>query len=646
MTNQQATGHQGASSLTDPLINMMIDERYRVISRMARGGMATVYVARDERLDRLVALKVMHPHLAESEQFTARFRREARSAAKISHPRIVPIYDQGVVEGQGYLVMELIEGGDLRSFIRQTGPLTLEDALDISEQILEGLSAAHRAGVIHRDLKPENVLIDTDGTVRIVDFGLARAASEVSLSTTGSIMGTVAYLAPEVALNGGSDSRTDIFALGVMLYEMLTADLPGENDNPVQVALSRVSEDIPLPSHKTEWLPVEVDELVSAFCSRNPVERPASSGDAIMMLRHTREAVPGQILRRELPQTAGSEDSGSEVEITVPISRQGRTSVLPVQELVVHTSGAIAAPDSPHMTARSRGWLIITTIILLIAALGLGTWWWWQQYGPGAYLQVPDVAGMTVVDAEAILSDANMASIIIYDNSDSVAEGYVIETDPTAGQSVHKSEDVQITVSKGVLMLDVPDVSGLKPGKAESALSEEGLGTGRTIEEWSEDVPAGTVIGTVPEAGRSVRHDTSVDIIVSQGRQPMSVPQVVDTPREEAEAAIESANLQVEVAEEYNYDIAEGNVVTQSPAGGETLFRGDSVRIVISKGPEYVSVPDVYGRSEDEARQILEGAGFKVEVNRIAGFFSIVGSQSPGGGELQRRGSTVTITVV
>lgn len=631
--------------ITDPLINMMIDERYRVISRMARGGMATVYVARDERLDRLVALKVMHPHLAESELFTARFRREARSAAKVSHPRIVPIFDQGVVQGQGYLVMELVDGPDLRSYLASEGPLTLGQALDFTGQILDGLAAAHRAGVVHRDLKPENILVASDETLRIVDFGLARAASEVSVSTTGSIMGTVAYLAPEVALNGDSDARTDIFALGIMLYEMLTGTLPGGNENPVKVALSRVNEDIPPPSEQTPWLPIEVDDLVSSFCARSAAERPSSAIDALALLRHTRDSIPAEILDRELPTVAplGSEPAAQ--DLTVPVGKAGRTSVLPVQELVVQTSGSVSTPDSRGLTHRSRTWLIITTILLLAAAIALGIWWWWQQYGPGSYLEVPDVSAMTVAEAEASLLDLNLASHVSYENSDDVPTDLVIRTSPEAGQPIHKTAEVQIVVSKGILMLTVPDVAGLDPSKAETLLEEEGLSVGSTVEEWSEDVAAGTVIGSDPVATTSVRHDQPVNLIVSKGREPMSVPDVTNTPRADAEKAITAAGLVADIAEEYSNDVAEGNILSQDPTSG-TLYRGDPVRIVVSKGPEFVSVPDVYGRGAEEATQILEDAGFAVEVNKIAGFFSIVGSQSPAAGEQARRGTTVTITVV
>ncbi len=637
-----------SAQVVDPLIATVVDGRYRVLSRVSRGGMATVYVARDERLERLVALKVMHPHLAESEQFIARFRREARSAAKVSHSRIVPIYDQGVVDGQGYLVMELVEGPDLRSFLTGGEAITLADSFRMIGQMLDGLAAAHRAGVVHRDLKPENVLLTEDLDVKIVDFGLARAASEVSVSTTGSVLGTVAYLAPEVATSGESDARTDIFALGIMMYEMYTGQLPGAQDNPVQMALSRVTEDTPPPSLLTPWLPTEVDELVSAFTARDPAERPSTATEAAELLNSVQRQLPSELLEHSLPQPHGQRRTtiSDEQGLTMQLDQSERTAVLPVAEIVVQTSGSVAAPDARQFTPGSRRWLILTTVLLLVTAIALGVWWWWQQYGPGSYLTVPDVVGMEEYDAEVAFSELNLATALIYENSDDVEEGLVIRTNPEPDQPVHKNAEVQIFISKGVLMLTVPDVAGLKPDRAQELLEDEGFNVSRVTEQWSEDVPAQVVIGTNPDAMETVRHDTPLELLVSKGREPISVPNVEGLPRADAEAAIQEANLTASVTEEYSYDFLEGTVISQLPAPGETLYRGDSVGIVISKGPELVEVPNVYGRGVDEATATLQEAGFEVDVKQIAGFFGIVGNQSPAAGELARRGAVVTISVV
>lgn len=633
-------------SLPDPLINMVIDGRYRVVSRMARGGMASVYVARDDRLDRLVALKVMHPHLAESEQFTARFRREARSAAKISHPGVVPIFDQGVVEGQGYLVMELVDGPDLRTFLATSGPLTLGLALDFTGQVLDALSAAHRAGVVHRDLKPENVLVDRGGSLRIVDFGLARAASEVSMSTTGTLMGTVAYLAPEVALEGSSDARTDIFAVGVMLYEMLTGSMPGQHDNPVQMALARVNNDIPPPSESVPWLPVEVDNLVGALCARNPAERPASALDAAAMVRHTRSAIPQEITDRSLPGPVGDPSVTAVRDMTIPVGHQGRTAILPIEQMVVQTSGSVVAPQDRRLPLQSRHWLIIITVLMLVAAIALGIWWWWQAYGPGSYIQVPDFQGQTVEEAEATLAQMQIASFTREEFSDDVAEGLIIATDPAAGQRSHRSEEIGLIVSQGIRMLTVPQVTGWWVEDAEEAIREADLSVGERFQEWSDEFAEGQVIWTDPAGDTEVPHNTPVNLTVSLGRQPLDMPQTVGVTRAEAEQVLSDLGLSVTVTEEFSDAVPEGSVISQIPAVGSTLYRGDPVSLVVSKGPEEVVVPDVSGRTSAEATTILEEAGFTVEVNKVAGFFDTVGSQSPSPGAKAKRGTTVTIVVV
>lgn len=631
---------------SDPLINLVVDGRYRVLSRMARGGMASVYVARDERLDRPVALKLMHPHLAESEQFTARFRQEARAAARISHPGVVPVFDQGTFHGQGYLVMELVNGPDLRAFVQSTKPITLGQSLAFTEEILAALCAAHQAGVVHRDLKPENVLVAEDGTLKITDFGLSRAASEVSLSTTGSIMGTVAYLAPEVALRGSSDGRTDIYAVGIMLFELLTGELPGGSAvNPVQMALTRVNQDVPAPSTVVDWLPSEVDDLVQSFCSRNPVERPVSARDALAQVRRARAVVPDALLSKDLPHLSPATTSGEPGQVTAVHSR-AKTSMLRIEPNVVHTSGSLVRPEDKQMSSSSRLPLILITVFLLLAGLALGFWWWWQQYGPGAYLDLPDLEGKAVAQAEATLTEMNLASVIDYEHSDEVPEGSIIRTDPGGGSAVHKNEEVTLVVSSGVLMLGVPTTAGDPLEDAKKALTDAGFEVGSTSEEWSETVPEGSVVSTVPKASEEVAHYTPVDIVVSKGRQPLPIPEVLGMTTDEATAALLEAGFQVDSTTGYSYDYAAGTVSAVSPAAGETLFRGETVTITVSLGPEYVEVPDVTHRSTADAIELLKQHGLEAEVERLADFFDTVGGQNPQPGTSVRTGSTVKITVV
>ncbi len=631
----------------DPLINLIVDGRYRVLRRMARGGMASVYVAHDERLDRPVALKVMHPHLAESEQFTARFRQEARSAARISHSGVVPVYDQGAFHGQGYLVMELVDGPDLRTYIRANGPLTLGMALDFAEQILTALSAAHQVGVVHRDLKPENILVSSDGTLKIVDFGLARAASEITLSSTGSILGTVAYLAPEVALRGSTDGRTDIFAVGIMLYEVLTGAVPSSDVlNPVQMALQRVNEDVPPPSLTTTWLPIEVDNLVASFCSREASERPVSAHDAANQLRQLKSVLTEEDLERELPLPHGARPETESDARTGTINRYARTSLLPVEPKMVHTSGSVVAPDKKQFPPSSKKPVILVMVLLLLIGMGLGVWWWWQEYGPGSYITVPELAGKSVAQTEEMVQDLNLASNFDYEFDDTIPEDIVISTDPSAGEQIHKRGEIRILVSKGIKMVTVPVVNGQPLRDALDKLADDNLSVGDQKEEWSETIDKGSVISTSPKGGSSVPHYEEIDIVVSKGRQPITVPDLLGQLAEDAVSKIKELGLKLTQNEIFSSDVEKGKVASQDPEPQATLYRGDEVKVNVSKGPEYIEVPNVYGRSRVEAIDMLEEAGFEVDVSVLAGFFDQVGSQSPRAGEMAVRGSLVKITVV
>ena len=299
---------QDSSMPADPLIGLLVDDRYRIQARLARGGMATVYIAHDERLDRPVALKVMHPHLAESADFVARFRREARAAARIVSPGVVSVFDQGVIHGQGFLVMELIDGTNLRALLQAQGAFTVSQSLQYTQDILEALRAAHRVGVIHRDIKPENVLVPSEGPVRVTDFGLARAASEVSMSTTGSMLGTVAYIAPEIATSGVCDARTDIYAVGIMLYEMLTGEVPWQGETAMQMAYHHVNDSVPLPSEFEPWIPRELDDLVAALAAKDPEDRPLDAQEALDLLLRARASIPAEIAGKRAEIEAGEED--------------------------------------------------------------------------------------------------------------------------------------------------------------------------------------------------------------------------------------------------------------------------------------------------------------------------------------------------
>lgn len=647
-SGKQQVTDTSSGGVVDPLIGLVIDGRYKVVSRMARGGMASVYIAEDLRLDRQVALKIMHPHLAESEQFTARFRQEARSAAKISHPGIVPVYDQGAYQGQGYLVMELIDGPHLRDFVLSSGELTLRDALDITKQLLSALGAAHKAGVIHRDLKPENVLVAPDGSLKITDFGLARAASEITLSSTGTVLGTVAYLAPEVALRGDFDGRTDIYATGIMLYELLTGSVPGNGSGtPIQMALSRVNDDIPAPSKSQDWIPTEVDDLTLSLAARDASDRPVNAKDAAALVERTKRALPAELLDHPLPKPVSTLPANNDPAATQAMRADGQTTWLPIEQNIVHTSGSLTTQGSTKSgQSKSHIALVVTTALLVLAGIAIGFWWWWQQYGPGAYLDVPDLTGKTVAEAQATLSDLKIASVTEGKNDDSVPVNQIISTDPASGKRVHKDGEVTLIFSKGALFVDVPDVAGKPVDEATKEIETAGLKVEGSEEDWSDSVPQGAVISTNPAAGQNVDHRTAIKLMVSKGRQPISLPDLLGVSIDDAKAKLESMELVVDVKEDYSEDFPAGQVAAMDPQAQSNVFKGDTVHLTKSLGSKYVEVPSVRWKGRDDAVKILQDAGLKVEVNEVASLLGVVGRQSIAPGEVVERGTTIVIDTV
>lgn len=638
---------------TDPLIGLLVDERYRVTRRLARGGMATVYVAQDERLDRPVALKVMHPHLADSDAFVERFRREARSAARIVHPGVVSVFDQGVVTGQGFLVMELIDGTNLRQLLRAQGAFTIPQALRYTTDTLEALRAAHRVGVIHRDIKPENILVPSDGPAKVTDFGLARAASEVSMSSTGNMLGTVAYIAPEIATTAEADARSDIYSVGIMLYEMLTGAVPWAGESPLQIASHHVSDDVPSPSAAQPWIPREIDDLVAALTAREPANRPADASDAIDLVARAAAAIPSNLANRRAEVAPGERHRASETsalnteimsaQFTRPLPSPASSSVA-----LVHTSGATQAAQAaspPKKSARAAAWIALVVLLLVVA--GLGGRWWWTEYGPGSYLTMPETTGRTLTDVQADLDALGLHTQVEEEFSDDIDTGSVTRSDPEGGSSVHKRAEVQLYVSKGVDMKTVPEVTGKSQDEAQRSLTDAGLAVGAVTDAYSEDVPQGQVISQSVAAGTSLAHDSAVDIVLSKGREPLTVPTLSGLSASAAKSAIEDLGLVAAPTEAYSDTVAEGQVISQQTREGSTLHRGDSVAYTVSKGPEKVAIPDVVGLQREEARSLLEGAGFTVKEEAIlGGFFGTVRSSDPSAGTMTKKGSTVTITIV
>lgn len=648
---------------TDPLIGRLIDQRYRVTRRLARGGMATVYVAQDERLERPVALKVMHPHLAESDAFVERFHREARAAARIVHPGVVSVFDQGVVSGQGFLVMELIDGTNLRALLNAQGAFTIPQALRYTTDILEALRAAHRMGVIHRDIKPENILVPTDGPAKVADFGLARAVSEGSTSATGNMLGTVAYIAPEIALTTEANARSDLYSVGIMLYEMLTGAVPWADESPLQIASHHVSDDVPSPSATLPWIPREIDDLIAALTARNPANRCADASDALDLVARAAASIPFDIANRRAEvahedSRSGSETTALNTEVmptqltqAMPAPAVTTATALPTATAVttVHASTPTETPSAGELPAKmsTRAILLAVIAFLLIVAASFGGSWWWTEYGPGSYLTMPTTTGRDLADVQADLGAIGLASSVEEEFSDDVQSGIVTHSDPDGGSSVHKSTNVQLYVSKGIDMKDVPNVVGKGQDEASRTLADAGLALGAVTDAYSEEVPPGQVISQSVAAGTSLAHDSTVDVVLSKGREPRTVPSLTGKGASAAKSSIEALGLVASPTEAYSDTVPEGQVISQQTREGSTVYRGDSVSYTVSKGPEMVTVPDVVGLQRQEAHDKLEGAGFTVQEDLIlGGFFNTVRSSDPAGGSKVKKGSTVTISIV
>ena len=680
----------------DPLLGTVLDNRYAITARIARGGMATVYRGTDERLQREVALKVIHSHLAEQSDFVERFISEARSAARLSNSNIVAVHDQGVATTptgeRPYLVMELISGPDLRSELNTHGSFPLGISLELIRQLLTGLAAAHDAGIIHRDIKPENVLLakpleptslEPKFDAKLTDFGLARAASDATSTHTNTMLGTVGYVAPEFVSDGTTGKTADIYSVGIMLYELIAGALPFQSESALSVAYKHVNDTMPRLTDLAGWIPPALDSLIGLLTAKSPSKRPQNAGAALDALIDITESLPEDILIRRIPVFPVVKDSKPTSQ-AAPVS-PGKTAAIPVgktneldqldrsdpaqasstqagsaQSTSAQSASTPAglAPAS-HPPARRqdtavtdkprrkrRVWPLVLVLLLALVGAGAYSTWWYYSEGPGLRVDIPSVTGMPADDAQASLGNLGFHVERTEEFSDDVAEGLVINTDPPGGTGLHPSETVTMIVSQGIEHVEVIDVVGQTSDDATAALTQARL-TPVTEEAYSETVPAGSVISQAPEAGASVPHSSEVAITVSLGREPISVPDVTGESLEAATNRLEEYDLALTTLEEYSDTTPQGNIIAQAPVAGETLYRGDTVTLTVSLGPELVEVPDVFGLQEGEATQILEDAGFVVSYDRfLGGYFGTVRAQTPAAGQMLQPGSTVTITVV
>ncbi|MFE9095200.1 Stk1 family PASTA domain-containing Ser/Thr kinase [Streptomyces sp. NPDC007264] len=634
------------TTLQDPLVGRVLDGRYRVDARIAVGGMATVYRALDTRLDRVLALKVMHPALAADGSFVERFIREAKSVARLAHPNVVQVFDQGTDGSYVYLAMEYVAGCTLRDVLRERGALQPRAALDILEPVLAALGAAHRAGFVHRDMKPENVLIGDDGRVKVADFGLVRAVDTVT-STTGAVLGTVSYLAPEQLEHGTADPRVDVYACGVVLHEMLTGAKPHQGDTPAQVLYRHLHEDVPPPSAAVPGLAWELDELVASATARDPRLRPQDAVALLGQVLQARSALTAEQLDAVPPQAvasdhAGAEDRTSVIPRLLPVDPVGEPG-----DALLHRTSRLetSPPEPPARPGRPRrGLLAIVLAVLVVFGVGAGVWY----INSGQFTEVPPLLAKTEAQARARLAQAGLdVKRVEHAYSDTVKRGTVIGSDPAAGARIRSHDGVTLTVSDGPETVKVPDLKGYRLDKARALLKRDGLVAGMVTRAFSEDVPRGFVIGTDPGAGTERHSGSAIALTVSKG-SPVEVPDVTGTSVDDATAELRDAGLKVKIADtQITSEFDAGQVALQSPDAGKQAAEGDTVTLTVSKGREMVEVPDVTGDKVGDAKKALQDAGFAVEEDRgLLGLFGdTVKSQSVKGGEKAPKGSTITIEI-
>ena len=617
------------------LTGRLIAGRYQIESLVASGGMASVYLASDSVLERKVALKVIHPHLAKDKSFVEKFKREAKVAAKLSHPNLVNVFDQGSDEDVIYLVMEYVPGINLRDAMNNFGALEPKKALEIIEPLTAALAAAHGAGILHRDLKPENVLLSDDGSVKLGDFGLARSISQQT--QTGSVVGTVAYLSPELVLRGQADARSDIYSLGVMIFEMLTGSQPYSGEQAVQVAYQHANDKVKAPSTLKASIPELLDEIVLWCTARDPAHRPSSAVALLPVISRARKDLEQGLTTslQQIDKTARIDFEDNSVSFIAPV---GATEVLGAEDLEMATEHSVIAGKLTKSNRRSRLWLRIFTVLAIVGGAGSG---WWFSSGPGGLALVPDLTGRTLTQALEALEPLGVVVEQSEEASAIVPAGAITRTDPAAGSRVFKSATVTVYISTGPKQLKVPEVLGLSVDEAKALLREIGFVPGEEKRFFASQ-PKGQVFGLSAEPGAILNQDSVIDVLTSLG----PLPDVAGLSLEQALALLAELPVEIEQSEVFNNEIAIGSVVqivperTPLPEGAKTLLE-------ISKGPELVEMPNVQGETIAAAKTLLENLGLRVviDTNQLSSNFGIakVKRQSPAPGIQVRVGDSVTI---
>ena len=727
------------TSTSDPLVGHVLDGRYQILHRIARGGMATVYSATDTRLDRMVAVKVMHVGLGDDADFARKFDREARAAARLSHPHVVSVFDQGdgarsdgsVDVGRPYIVMELVEGRTLRSVISREAPLSPQRALSMIEPVLSALAAAHEAGLVHRDIKPENVLISERGEIKVGDFGLARAiTAQTSTATAGLLIGTVSYLPPELVVSGKADARADVYSTGVVLFEMLTGRKPHTGETPIQVAYAHVHTDVPAPSSLPTAGPIPdyLDALIARATARNADARPHDAKVMLAQVRRVHSAlrsglqsdpelsqdltIPLLALRQQTE--AADEDLSDPYARTTAIgpaldaaAREERAALPPADatpaayrdegrrtigedgheftptdirvlsgpSTPLHFSSPVSSStpgfaDSPGFVAspdigddepaplrprrpnqpvhrsrhRTGAWIALVLVLLLTTVAAAASWY----YTKGRFTSTPSLTTLTKTRASQLASDAGLKITFHPDYSESVPQGKVISTSPTAGHKIIRGGKIDATLSRGPERYPMPKVVGLTRGAAAAALSKQHLDVGKITDRHSESVDKGIVLRASFDPGDQLKPGTDVDLTLSSGPKPIKITDYTGASADQAAAALKKAGFDVSITAKHSAKVPAGDVIKQTPDNG-IGHHGDEVGVVKSLGPVMVTVPQVKSMGVEAAKKALEAKGFQVRTTHSGVLYlglGYVAASDPAAGTRAPKGSTVTLSMV
>jgi len=637
-------------AVTDTLINTLFDGRYRILRKLGSGGMANVYLAEDEELGRRVAIKILNDRYANDELFIERFRREAKSAAALSHPNIVSIYDRGEAEGTYYIAMEVIEGRSLKELILTRGPLPIGQAIAFTLEILDALRFAHRHGIIHRDVKPHNILVGGE-RLKVTDFGIARAGAS-QMTEAGSIMGTAQYLSPEQARGAPVTASSDLYSVGIVLYEMLTGKVPFTGDSAIEIAMKHLNELPKPPSKIRPEIPEELDQVVLRALSKAPEDRYQTAEEFAEDLHRVEAGLP------LAPETS---DAATALIMAPGATIGGTTQVLP-------TDATHIAPPRPPQTPRRpppyqpgymyeepppkrRRWIPWLLVALLLAAAGIAGWYVFtkiqDQLAASKPVPVPNVVGIRELKAKAKIQDAGLEPKVERAASAEFDKGIVIDQRPDAGTRIQKGDQVTIIVSTGVPKATVPDVVGMDYADAVDALNQANL-QARKREVFSKK-PEGQVVTQNPPSGEVVDEGTTVVLRVSKGTQTATVPDVLDQTESSARSELDAAGFKVQTVHAPSDSTPEGFVSAQSPDPGTEAPKGSTVTITVSTGPSSTAVPNVVGEEKNTAKDDLQNAGFHVDVQTVPVTDptqdNLVQDQNPDGGSQAENGSTVTIYV-